>query len=36
MDDVLLFTSSKELHMSKLENLLKALLKIELKISPKK
>ena len=36
MDDLLLFTPSKELHMSKLENLLKALLKNGLKISPKK
>ena len=36
MDDILLFTSSKEAHMSKLEDLLKALLKNGLKISPKK
>ena len=36
MDDLLLFTPSKELHMSKLEDLLKALLKNGLKISPKK
>ena len=36
MDDLLLFTSSKELHMSKLENLLKALLQNGLKISLKK
>ena len=36
MDDVLLFTPSKELDMSKLEDLLKALLKNGLKISPKK
>ena len=36
MDDLLLFTPSKGLHMDKLENLLKALLKNSLKISPKK
>ena len=36
MDDLLLFTPSKEAHMSKLEDLLKALLKNRLKISPKK
>ena len=36
MDDLLLFTPSKEVHMSKLEDLLKALLKNGLKISPKK
>ena len=36
MDDLLLFTPSKESHMSKLENLSKALLKNGLKISPKK
>ena len=36
MDDVLLFTPSKRAHMSKLEDLLKALLKNRLKISPKK
>ena len=36
MDDLLLFTPSKESHMNKLEYLLKALLKNELKISPKK
>ena len=36
MDDLLLFTQSKESYMSKLENLLKALLKNGLKISPKK
>ena len=36
MDDILLFTPSKETHMSKLEDLLKALLKNGLKISPKK
>ena len=36
MDDLLLFTPSKETHMSKLEDLLKALLKNGLKISPKK
>ena len=35
-DDLLLFTPSKEGHMSKLEDLLRALLKIGLKISPKK
>ena len=36
MDDLLLFTPSKEAHMSKLEDLLKALLRNGLKISPKK
>ena len=36
MDDVLLFTPSKETHMNKLEDLLKALLKNGLKISPKR
>ena len=36
MDDLLIFTPSKETHMSKLEDLLKALLKNGLKISPKK
>ena len=36
MDDLLLFTPSKEAHMNKLEDLLKALLKNGLKISPKK
>ena len=36
MDDLLLFTPSKESHMSKLEDLLKALLKNGLKILPKK
>ena len=36
MDDLLLFTPSKETHMNKLEDLLKALLKNGLKISPKK
>ena len=36
MDDLLLFTSSKGLHMAKLEDLLKALLKNGLKISQKK
>ena len=36
MDDLLLFTPSKETHMSKLEDVLKALLKNGLKISPKK
>ena len=36
MDDLLLFTPTKKLHMAKLEDLLKALLKIRLQISPKK
>ena len=36
MDDLLLFTPSKESHMNKLEDLLKALLKNGLKIPPKK
>ena len=36
MDDLLLFTPSKETDMSKLEDLLKALLKNGVKISPKK
>ena len=36
MDNLLLFTPSKETHMIKLEDLLKALLKSGLKISPKK
>ena len=36
MDDLLLFTPSKQLHMRNLEDLLKALLKNELKISPRK
>ena len=36
MDDLLLFTPSKSSHMTKLEDLLKALLKNGLKISPKK
>ena len=36
MDDLLLFTQSKEIHMNKLEDLLKVLLKNGLKISPKK
>ena len=36
MDDLLLFTPSKQLHMGKLEDLLKALLKNGLKISPRK
>ena len=36
MDNLLLFTQTKKLLMSKLEDLLKALLKNELKISPKK
>ena len=36
IDDLLLFTPSKNPHMNKLEDLLKALLKNGLKISPKK
>ena len=36
MDDLILFTSSKESHVRKLEDLLKALLKNRLKVSPKK
>ena len=36
MDNLLLFTPSKNSHMNKLEDLLKALLKNGLKISPKK
>ena len=36
MDDLLLFTPSKKSHMDKLEDLLRALLKNGLKISPKK
>ena len=36
MDDLLLFTPSKSSHIAKLEDLLKALLKNGLKISPKK
>ena len=36
MDDLLMFTPSKEAHMNKLEDLLKALLKNGLKISSKK
>ena len=36
MDDLLLFTPMKKLHMAKLEDLLKASLKNRLKISPKK
>ena len=36
MDDLLLFTPSKRTHMAKLEDLLKALLKNGLRISPKK
>ena len=36
MDDLLLFTPSKKMHMNKLEDLLKALRKNGLKISPKK
>ena len=35
MDDLLLFTPTKKAHMAKLEDLLKALLKNWLKISPK-
>ena len=35
MDDLLLFTTSKRVHMAKLEDLLKALLKNGLKISQK-
>ena len=36
MDNLILFTPSKESHMNKLEDILKALLKNALKISPKK
>ena len=36
MDDLLLFTPTKKAHMAKLEDLLRALLKNGLKISPKK
>ena len=36
MDNLLLFTPSKKTHMAKLKDLLKALLKNRLKISPKK
>ena len=36
IDDLLPFTPSKQSHMTKLEDLLKALLKNGLKISPKK
>ena len=36
MDDLLLFTPLKRAHMAKLEDLLKALLKNRLEISPKK
>ena len=36
MDDLLLFTLSKKVHIDKLEDLLKALRKNDLKISPKK
>ena len=36
MDDLLLFTPSKRSHIAKLEDLLQALLKNGLKISPKK
>ena len=35
-DDIILFTPSKEPHMNKLEDILNALLKNRLKISPKK
>ena len=35
MDDLLLFTPSKKLHIAKLEDLLKASLKNGLKMSPK-
>ena len=36
MDDLLLFTPTKESHFAKLEDLLKALCKNRLKTSPKK
>ena len=36
MDDLLLFTTSKNSHITKLEDLLKVLLKSGLKISPQK
>ena len=36
MDDLLLFPPSKQMHMRKLEDLLQALLKNRLKISPRK
>ena len=36
MDDLILFSPSKESHMNKLKAILKALLKNGLKISPKK
>ena len=36
IDDLLLFTPSKKSHIAKLEDLLKALLKNGLKMSPKK
>ena len=36
MDEILLFTPSKQSQMTKLEDLLKTLLKNDLKISPKK
>ena len=36
MDDLLLFTPSKKVHMAKLEDLSKVLLKNGLKLSPKK
>ena len=35
MDDLLLFTPSRQMHLRKLEDLLKALLKNGLKISPR-
>ena len=36
MDDLIFFTPSKKVHMDKLEDILKALRKNGLKISPKK
>ena len=36
MDDLILFTPSKESHINKLEDILSALLKNRLKVSPKK
>ena len=36
MDDLILFTPSKESHINKLEDILSALLKNGLKVSPKK
>ena len=36
MDDLLIFTPTKKVHMAKLEDLLKPLLKNGLKISPRK